>query len=45
MKDSEGRNVGRYVTGTDGTVTVSGLTPNGTYVVSESKACRGRWSW
>ncbi len=41
VKDSEGRNIGRYVTGTDGTVTVSGLTPNGTYVVSESKAPTG----
>ena len=41
VKDSEGRNIGRYVTGTDGTVTVSSLTPNGTYVVSESKAPTG----
>ena len=41
VKDSEGRNIGRYTTGTDGTVTVSGLTPNGTYVVSESKAPTG----
>ena len=41
VKDSEGRNIGRYVTGTDGTVTVSGLTPNGTYVVSETKAPTG----
>ena len=41
VKDSEGRNIGRYTTGTDGTVTVSGLTPNGTYVVSETKAPTG----
>ena len=41
VKDSEGRHIGRYVTGTDGTVTVSGLTPNGTYVVSETKAPTG----
>lgn len=41
VKDSEGRDVGRYITGTDGTVTVSGLTPNGTYVVSEIKAPTG----
>ncbi len=38
VKDSEGRNIGRYVTGPDGTVTVSGLSPNATYVVSETKA-------
>lgn len=38
VKDSEGRNIGRYTTGTDGTAIVSGLTPNGTYVVSENKA-------
>jgi len=41
VKDSEGRSVGRYVTGTDGTATVTGLTPNGTYVVSETKAPTG----
>ncbi|RKI65345.1 hypothetical protein D7V91_14440 [bacterium 1xD42-67] len=41
VKDSEGRNIGRYTTGADGTVTVSGLTPNGTYVVSETKAPTG----
>ena len=40
MKDSEGRIIGRYTTGTDGTVTVSGLTPNATYVVSE--ICSGQ---
>ncbi len=41
VKDSEGRIIGRYTTGTDGTVTVSGLTPNATYVVSETKAPTG----
>ena len=45
VKDSEGKvigpNNGRYITGTDGTVTVSGLTPNATIVVSESKAPKG----
>ncbi len=32
---------GLFTTGTDGTVTVSGLTPNATYVVSETKAPTG----
>lgn len=41
VKDSDGRDVGRYVTGTDGTATVTGLEPNATYVVSESKAPTG----
>ena len=45
VKDSEGKaigpNNGRYITGTDGTVTVSGLAPNATIVVSESKAPTG----
>ncbi|MCM1149480.1 MAG: SpaA isopeptide-forming pilin-related protein [Butyricicoccus sp.] len=41
VKDSDGRDIGKYVTGTDGTATVSGLAPNGTYVVSESKAPTG----
>ena len=45
VRDSEGRaigpNNGRYITGTDGTVTVSGLAPNSTIVVSESKAPTG----
>ena len=45
VRDSEGRaigpNNGRYITGTDGTVTVSGLAPNATIVVSEGKAPTG----
>lgn len=45
VRDSEGKaigpNNGRYITGTDGTVTVSGLAPNATIVVSESKAPTG----
>lgn len=41
VKASDGRTIGRYTTGTDGTVTVSGLTPNATYVVSETKAPTG----
>jgi len=32
---------GRYITGTDGTVTVTGLAPDSTIVVSESKAPKG----
>ena len=36
-----GANNGRYVTGTDGTVTVSGLKPNATVIVSEDKAPTG----
>ena len=45
VRDSEGKNVGPnnrlYTTGTDGTVTVSGLEPNATIVVSEQKAPAG----
>ena len=45
VRDSEGRaigpNNGRYITGTDGTVTVTGLAPNATIVVSEIKAPSG----
>ena len=41
VKDSDGRTIGRYTTGTDGTVTVSGLAPNSTVVVSETKAPTG----
>ena len=45
VRDSEGRavgpNNGRYITGTDGTVTVTGLEPNATIVVSEVKAPTG----
>ncbi|WP_300562137.1 SpaA isopeptide-forming pilin-related protein, partial [uncultured Oscillibacter sp.] len=36
-----GPNNGLYTTGTDGTVTVSGLKPNATVVVSEQKAPKG----
>ena len=42
VKDSEGKPIGtdngRFVTGSDGTVTVTGLTPNSTIIVSEDKA-------
>ncbi|MCI8811536.1 MAG: hypothetical protein HFF84_15885, partial [Oscillibacter sp.] len=45
VRDSEGKavgpNNGLYTTGTDGTVTVSGLQPNATIVVSEQKAPTG----
>lgn len=45
VRDSEGKvigpNNGIYTTGTDGTVTVSGLEPNVTVVVSEYKAPTG----
>ncbi len=45
VRDSEGRavgpNNGRYITGSDGTVTVTGLEPNATIVVSETKAPSG----
>ena len=45
VKDSSGRvigpNNGLYITGSDGTVTVSGLTPNSTIVVSECRAPSG----
>ena len=36
-----GSNNGLYTTGADGTVTVSGLKPNATVVVSEQKAPKG----
>ena len=36
-----GPNNGLYTTGTDGTVTVTGLAPNSTVVVSEKKAPNG----
>ena len=42
VKDSEGKPIGtdngRFVTGSDGTVTITGLTPNSTIIVSEDKA-------
>ena len=45
VRDSEGKaigsNNGLYTSGIDGTVTVSGLQPNATIVVSESKAPTG----
>ena len=45
VRDSSGTvigpNNGRYITGTDGTVTVTGLEPNSTVVVSESRAPSG----
>ena len=41
VRDSEGRDIGKYSTGTDGTATVTGLTPGATYVVSESRAPTG----
>ena len=45
VRDSEGKNIGPnnglYTTGSDGTVTVSGLEPNATIVVSEQKAPAG----
>ena len=45
VRDSEGRavgpNNGRYITGTDGTATITGLEPNVTIVVSETKAPTG----
>ncbi len=45
VRDSEGKAIGpsngHYITGTDGTVTVTGLEPNATIVVSESKAPTG----
>lgn len=45
VRDSEGKvvgpNNGLYTTGSDGTVTVSGLEPNATIVVSEYKAPTG----
>ena len=45
VRDSSGKvigpNNGRYVTGADGTITVTGLAPNSTVVVSESRAPSG----
>ena len=41
VKDSDGKTIGRYTTGTDGTAIVSGLAPNATIVVSETKAPTG----
>ena len=45
VRDSSGQvigpNNGLYITGTDGTVTVTGLAPNSTVVVSEKKAPKG----
>ena len=45
VKDSEGRpigaNNGRYETGSDGTFTVTGLTPGATIIVSEERAPLG----
>ena len=41
VKDSEGKTIGSYTTGSDGTATVTGLAPNFTIVVSESKAPSG----
>ena len=37
LKDGDGNILGRYTTGADGTVTVTGLMPNSTIVVVESK--------
>ena len=37
LKDGDGNIIGRYVTGADGTVTVTGLIPNSTVVVVESR--------
>ena len=37
LKDGDGNILGRYTTGSDGTVTVTGLVPNSTVVVVESK--------
>ncbi len=45
VRDSEGKTIGPnnglYITGAEGTVTVSGLQPNATIIVSESKAPAG----
>ena len=41
VKDGNGTVLGRYTTGKDGTVTVSGLVPGSTIVVSESKVPSG----
>ena len=37
LKDGDGNLIGRYTTGADGTVTVTGLIPNSTVVVVETK--------
>ena len=37
LKDGDGNILGRYTTGADGTVTITGLMPNSTVVVVESK--------
>ena len=37
LKDGDGNLIGHYTTGTDGTVTVTGLIPNSTIVVVETK--------
>jgi len=37
LKDGDGNILGKYITGADGTVTVTGLIPNSTVVVVESK--------
>ena len=41
VKDGNGNVLGRYVTGEDGTVTVTGLIPGSTVVVSESRVPNG----
>ena len=41
VKDGNGGIIGRYTTGKDGTVTVTGLVPGSTVVVSESKVPSG----
>ena len=41
VKDSGGEVIGSYTTGRDGTATVSGLTPNSTVVVTETRAPAG----
>ena len=41
VKDGNGNVVGRYTTGRDGTVTVTGLIPGSTYVVTEVKVPDG----
>ena len=41
VKDGNGSVLGRYTTGKDGTVLVTGLLPNSTVVVSETKVPKG----
>ena len=41
MKDGNGSVLGRYTTGKDGTVTVTGIIPGSTVVVNESKVPSG----